>query len=365
MNAAIIFSFHGSFADKLKKWEGDTGRISEFMLIEKYSKKFDNVFIFTHDSKDFSGHLPKNFRHVRLYNRLFYIFFGWMVVSFFASRYRIKIIHVECGPALLPIFLVNRLTKAKTFLNYDNTWFMTVDNKTIREFIKMIERFLLKFIDYFVVASREIRDFVGENKAILPVKKGIIVSEFDPNKIHKHEIFDRIKGKSAVLIGRLHPVKDPLTAIKAHKIAREKVENLNLIVCGDGELMGECKSIADERVIFLNFTKDIPRILKGADIFILSSVYDASPRSLMEAMCMAKPCIATKVGGVTDYLDDDCGILIEPGNPEELAEKIVFLIKNPEIAKIKGQKARERILKEHDLGKNIDKVLHILLEGKK
>jgi glycosyltransferase involved in cell wall biosynthesis len=364
MNAAIILSFHGSIEKILEKTGGNTERISEFLLIDKYSKKFDNVFIFSHDKKKFDKYLPRNSRQVRLHNRLVYIFLGWIFVLFYSAKNNIKIIYVECGPALPPIFLVNKLTKAKTFLNYDNTWYITVKNRAEREIIRMGEKFLLKFVNYFVVGSREIRRFVGNYKNILPVKKGIIVDAFNP-ATNKNEIYKKTRGKTIVFIGRLSPIKDPLTAIKAYKIAKKEVKNLNLMMCGDGELMEECRNISDKNVIFLKFTKDIPSILSGADIFILTSTYDASPRSLMEAMCMAKPCIATNVGGVPDYLDSDCGILIEPKNPEKLAEKIVFLINNPKIARLKGLKAREKILKEHNLDKNIDKALEMLIKAVK
>jgi glycosyltransferase involved in cell wall biosynthesis len=363
MNAAIVLSFHGSFKDMLDKWQNDTSRISEFLLIRKYSERFDKILVFSHDSRNYREYLPENFVHIRLYNRPIYILFGWIFVLLYSIKYKVRIIHVECGPALPPMFLVNKLTNAKTFLNYDNTWFLTTSNPMKREVLRMLERFLIKFVDYFVVASAEIRDFVGKGN-ILPVKKGIIVSEFDPDSIKEDIALKRMKGPKLIFVGRLHPIKDPMTAIRAYKIVRKEIKDLRLVMCGDGELFDECERASDDGVIFLKFTKKIPSLLKASDIFILTSVYDASPRSLMEAMCMGKPCIATSVGGIPDYLDSECGVLIEPGNPELLAKEITYLLKNPHVAASLGRKARERMLKEHDIGKNIDKVLDILTGGK-
>jgi glycosyltransferase involved in cell wall biosynthesis len=126
--------------------------------------------------------------------------------------------------------------------------------------------------------------------------------------------------------------------------------------------MNECKKNSDEDMYLLGFVKNIPSFLKGADVFILAPDYEASPRSLMEAMAMGLPCIATKVGGIPDYLDETCGVFVEPKNPEMLAEKIVYLIENKKIAKELGRRAREKMLKYHDLDKNLDKILDFMIK---
>lgn len=80
----------------------------------------------------------------------------------------------------------------------------------------------------------------------------------------------------------------------------------------------------------------------------------------MEAMAMGKPCIATDVGGVSDYLKN-CGILVEPKNPEALAEKIIYLLNNREEAKKLGERAVEKMKKYYDFEKNLDKEIEFLL----
>ncbi len=212
----------------------------------------------------------------------------------------------------------------------------------------------------FVIASTEIADFAGKRKGVLPIKKGIVTDEFNPDKVRKSGIYDGMHGKVIVFTGRLHPVKDPLTLVRAHKIAAERIGNLHLVMAGDGELRKECEAAAGKNVHFAGFVDDVPGLLKGADVFVLPSVYDASPRSLMEAMAMGLPCISTRVGGIPDYLDERTGILIEPGNPELLADRIVYLLNNPRIARDMGRRARERMLKYHDLGRNLEWLVKFL-----
>ncbi|NOX71359.1 MAG: glycosyltransferase family 4 protein [Candidatus Micrarchaeota archaeon] len=225
---------------------------------------------------------------------------------------------------------------------------------------KIIEKFLLNFVDYFIIASTEIRNFVNGKGIILPLKKGIIIERFVPENVEPDSLLSRINGKILLFTGRLHDVKDPLTLIKGYKLAKKKIPDLHLVLAGDGPLKDECKKISDKDVHFLGFVDNIPSLLKSTDIFILTSVYDASPRSLMEAMAMGKPCIATRVGGVPDFIDETCGILIEPQNPKMLAEKIAYLFENPKKINELGKNARKRMLEKHNLDKNLRWIIKFL-----
>ena len=375
MNAALLFTIQGSIEEIEEKVGGDLNRVSEFLILQKYAERFEKVFIFSDDKKDCSHLLPDNCYHIRLYNSLIYIIVGWLVLLYYTLRYRIKVIHLVGSPALPMTFMVNKLTEAKVVLDYNYLWYKSYitdtgkgvknrlrKNSIVAALVRQLEGFLVNnFVDYIMLGTKEAREIIKNEKKIMPIKKGIILKDFDSNKVKKHEIFSKIKGKSVLFVGRLAIIKDPLTIIKAYKIVKNQNKNLNLIICGDGELKEDCKKISDKDVYFMGYTKDIPAILKGSDIYILTSLYDASPRSLLEAMAMGKPCIATRVGGVEYYLEG-CGILVEPGNPEMLAEKIIYLLENPEVAKELGKKARDKMLKEHDLEKNIEKELGIVMK---
>ncbi len=373
MNAAIVLSLHGSFEGISKKLSGDLQRLSESFVIKKYSMHFERIFVFTHDSRDFSPILPKNCIHIRMYSRIIYLFFGWLFLLYHVKKNKIDIVYLEGGPALPVCFLLNKLTNTVVFLNYNYLWYTSyaydrhisiikklVKNNIVSFLVKAWEKFLLNFMDYTIVSSNEIKRFVGNNDKILDIKKGIITEKFNPEKIRA-----KTKRHSIIFSGRLVRMKDPLTLIKAYRIAKKKIPDLSLIICGEGELEKKCKKLADSNVHFMGFTKNIPYLLKSSEIFVLSSAYDPSPRSLMEAMTMGKPCIATNVGGVPDYLDSTCGILVEPKNPQALAEKIVYLMKNSEKAKVLGRNARKKMLKYHSLEKNIERQIKFLTKTAK
>ncbi len=375
MNTALLFTIHGSVEEIENKVSGDLSRVSEFLILQKHAEKFDNVFVFSDDKKDCSHLLPENSRHIKFYNPFIYIGIGWLVLLFYTLKYKIKIVHLAGSPALPLVFMVNKLSNAKIILDYNYLWHKSYvhdisrnftsrlrKNSVIASIVEHIEKFLVNnFVDYIMLGTEEAREIIKDEKKIMPIKKGIILQDFDPEKIAPHKIFEKVKTKTIVFAGRLVPMKDPLTLINAFKIVKRKIKNVSLIICGDGELIDECKKASKENVYFLGFVDNIPSILKGADIYVQPSAYDPSPRSLLEAMAMGKPCIATRVGSVEHYLES-CGILVEPRNPEALAEKIIYLLENPEVAKELGKKARERMLREHDLEKNIEKELEIVLQ---
>ncbi len=360
MNTAFVLSRHGSFREILEKMGGDKSFMVELAVIRKYAERSEKMFVFSHDSEDFSPMFPGNCKHVRFYNSFLYSLFGWLFVILYARRNDIRLIYAESVSALIELMFVNRLTRAKVVLDYLYLWHLPVTGVK-RRLLMMLESFLLGFADYFIVANKDIRKFVGDRGEVLDIGANALLTDLFRNPSPDKRI-SRLKGRKILFVGRLIRIKDPLTLISAYKEVRKKYPKLHLVVCGDGDLMSECQMAADENVHFMGFAKSMPSIMRSCDMFVLPSLFDASPRALVEAMGSGLPCIATRVGGVPDYLDESCGILIEPANEKMLMDKIEFVLKNPGKARRLGEKARKRIFKDYDLEKNIEMQLDILMK---
>jgi glycosyltransferase involved in cell wall biosynthesis len=81
--------------------------------------------------------------------------------------------------------------------------------------------------------------------------------------------------------------------------------------------------------------------LNECDVFVLPSLTEAMPTSVLEAMCFGKPVVASRVGGVLEQVEDGMnGFLVEPGNAEQLGERISFLLGHPEAARAMGSYGR-------------------------
>ena len=101
----------------------------------------------------------------------------------------------------------------------------------------------------------------------------------------------------------------------------------------------------DESVRFLGARRDVPEILALADVFVLTSHMEANPVSILEAMAVEKPVVATRVGSVPEtVLDGKTGFLATPGSAEEIASRMVELLRSPDAAAAMGRAAREEVI---------------------
>jgi len=101
-------------------------------------------------------------------------------------------------------------------------------------------------------------------------------------------------------------------------------------------------------IVFTDFRKDIPEILSLLDVYVLSSVSEACPMVVLEAMAMKVPIVATNVGGVSEQvLNGQTGLIVEPRNPDKLVDAILHLLNKPgpELEKMvnQGRKRAENI----------------------
>lgn len=119
------------------------------------------------------------------------------------------------------------------------------------------------------------------------------------------------------------------------------------VFAGDGPQEENIKKKMQElnltnNVFLLGLRHDIPDILKSLDIFVLPTLQESLPQSVMQAMAMGRPVIATTVGGLPEVVEDGIsGILVEPENPHALSEAVISLLKDKERMKKMGDAGRK------------------------
>ncbi|MBI1923530.1 glycosyltransferase [Candidatus Poribacteria bacterium] len=150
-------------------------------------------------------------------------------------------------------------------------------------------------------------------------------------------------------VGRLVPVKDYSTFLKALQILLKAGKEFHAIFVGDGPLNGELQCLANElrlskNVTFLGNRHDIPDLLNTMDIFVLTSLHEGISNTILEAMACGLPVVATNVGGTPEIVEDGkTGILVSVQNPDELAGVIEILIENKELRGKMGKQGRRRV----------------------
>jgi len=155
-----------------------------------------------------------------------------------------------------------------------------------------------------------------------------------------------------VFAGRLEPIKGVETIVRA----AQRLPDVTVAVVGDGPLAAELRELANElgvadRVAFLGRVPSVPPILAAADVVVLPSFSEGMPLVVLEALALARPVVASRVGGIPEVVEDGVtGLLVEPGDPEELAVAIERLVKDPALARSLAE-AGARIARErYDVG---------------
>lgn len=125
-------------------------------------------------------------------------------------------------------------------------------------------------------------------------------------------------------------------------------EDIKLLIAGSGILLEELEKQVhryglENKVFFLGYRRDLGNILSGSDVFVLSSIQEGLPMSIIEALAVGLPVITTDVGGCSELvIDNENGIVINSGSSGELADAILKLYKSREELGKYTQKNRER-----------------------
>lgn len=181
--------------------------------------------------------------------------------------------------------------------------------------------------------------------------------------------FDLPVSPKFVFIGRLVDWKAVDIVIRA----LAQVPNAELEIIGDGPMLPVWKALAsdlgmDNRVRFAGWLtqQECAARLQSSTALVLPSLYECGGAVVLEAMAMGKPVIATNWGGPADYLDSRCGILVNPDGLANLisgfAGAMQQLSNHPEIAKAMGIAGRERILRDFDWQRKIERILSLYKE---
>ncbi len=168
--------------------------------------------------------------------------------------------------------------------------------------------------------------------------------------------FEQLKqqGKKLVCnVSRLSKEKGVEFFIQSLPIVLKDNSNIFYIIVGDGELKTNMSKLAESLgisnyILFMGYRNDVQNILSQVDIVTLTSLTEGFPLTPIEAFACSKPVIATAVGGTVEIIDDGInGYLVEAQNVEQIAEKILLLVKNDVLRKEFGENAAKKYKEQY------------------
>lgn len=214
-----------------------------------------------------------------------------------------------------------------------------------------------------VCVAEEVRQYLGlvagipwERMAVL--QNGVDTDRFAPGGANPRllrELGVEDDGPVVVTVGRLDPLKDQATLIKAFAMVRQRVPNAWLLLVGDGPLRRSLAELASDcgqsdRVVFAGVRTDVERILPLCSVFALSSTNEGLPLVALEAMASGLPLVATSVGGIPQLVEDgNTGLLCPAGDMAALADALVRALTDDGVGRALGANGRRLVETRHSL----------------
>jgi len=221
----------------------------------------------------------------------------------------------------------------------------------------LAERLLMPGTDRVVASAESVRDFYIRQVHADPAKVEVIYNAVDWAQLHTTRTRDAIRGSLNVPVDRpVAGVIARLTEQKGHRYLLDALAGtpalaqVHLLVVGDGDLRDTLRARVEaaglsSRVHFLGGRRDLGDLLSAIDMFVLPSLWEGLPLSLVLAMGAGVPVVSTTVGGVPEVVEDGrTGLLVPPGDAAALGVAVARLVTDPALGRRLADAARAEVL---------------------
>ena len=208
----------------------------------------------------------------------------------------------------------------------------------------------------------------GPTEKTKVIYNGIALEEYE-SQIDIYSIKSELGLKTNQLIvgnvANLYPVKGHRYFLQAAKEVLQQIPHTRFLVIGKGPLENELKNEAlkigiFDYVKFLGFRDDVRDLLKIMDVFVLPSLSEGLPLSLIEAMASKVPIVASNVGGISEIVSQGKnGFLVSPGCSDILASKIITLLRDKYMAKKLGMNGYRKVKSQFSLQQMVNKYVEL------
>ena len=217
------------------------------------------------------------------------------------------------------------------------------------------------YIDKFLCPSLFIKNKLAEFG--IPAHKAIYL----PNFINAEDFTQSYIHEDYFLyIGRLSSEKGLITLIKAMK----HVKSSTLLIVGSGPIESSLKELTEKEEIpnirFLGYKsgEELKKLISNCMFSVLPSEwFENAPMSILESMAYGKATVGSNIGGIPELIDNNgTGLVFEPGNALELADKLNFMIEKQYITTDMGKNARRKVEEKYNAGVHYERLFNIYSE---
>ena len=289
-----------------------------------------------------------------------YDFSGIVKIVSLIKQNNYDIVHVHLFPADLFVAIASLfLPKSIKFIFSEHSVY---NRRRSLKAYKPIDYFVYSRYDKIICVSDQVKSALTtylqdtKNKSIV-IKNAIPI---DSNFIEIPKIYD------VLFVGRLEDAKGVDVLIKAIAILKQKFNlQIKVAILGDGSKRVYLENLSkqlgvDDEIVFLGVQKDVQSFMASSKVFVLPSRWEGLPVVILEAMANRMPIITTPVGGIAEVIEDGAsGILVEPENPEALADKIYELLSSEKLQRSISENAFKKVKEEYSIEGYTQKMLDI------
>jgi glycosyltransferase involved in cell wall biosynthesis len=210
------------------------------------------------------------------------------------------------------------------------------------------------------IRQRMIHDNGFRGSRIFSIPTGIDIRRFDPDKVKPASKPDNF---AVGMVGVLRSWKGHIFLLKAIPEIIKQIPEVHFYIVGEGpQRENIVRIIRDmslhDRVSLLGHREDIPEIMASLDVIVHPSYAgEGIPQSLLQALAMKRPVIASDAGAIKEIItDNSTGFLIKPENPSQIAEKVIALYQRPDLREKFGGTGRMLVVEKHSIEQMLDKI---------
>jgi glycosyltransferase involved in cell wall biosynthesis len=229
----------------------------------------------------------------------------------------------------------------------------------------VVNRLMLRNCDRLIGCGNAVRQALIVNEGLPESRVEVIYNGVNLKSLGKPSAGarDRIRAEFgytstdfvAVLVARLHELKDHQTALRAIDEARKQIPGLRLLLAGDGDQRAAIEQTIRERGLAQTVTlagtrKDVVDLLAASDVFLLTSISEGIPLTVIEAMAARRPVVSTSVGGLPELVEHGVtGFLAASGDDASLAASLIKLYRCPDLRQRMADIAARRAVEKFSL----------------
>lgn len=302
--------------------------------------------------------------------KLFFFIGGFLRIIWTCITRHVDILHMHVSErgsfwrkALL--LCVCRTTGAKTVLHHHGAEFFDFYEKASAPAKRIISGVIERADDNIVLSNYHCQRM----QSIFP--KGKFTVLYNAVDATGGDMYDP-EARGIAFVGRLGSRKGTYDLIKVMEEVEDILpSDIRFFFCGDGEVEQVSRLLHEKglmhRVEHLGWCskEQLGHILSEAMLYILPSYHEGLPMSLLEAMYAGIPCIASNVDAIPEAIQSGCnGILIEPGNLEQIKNALLWLVQNQDARRSIGEKAYKTICVSFILEKHIERLKTLYMKLK-